>query len=249
MAQKKTLIAVINARTRKAWAEAIRETWMPLVPEHRADVKFFVGRGEGEVSEDTTAVDCDDSYNGLPEKIRAIVRWAYENGYEYMLKCDDDVVLNPVELLNSGYDQFPYTGKFNRPANHVDPFEVPMGFNYWLSRSCMEILKDADLPKDYDDEKWVAENLHRKAGIHLVRDPRYKLHTQRTVDLQTRALRPVSRRPGRIATLPPQAEPNYFSWCVYLDVGANPTVPMEVKIKEFKKLFYNNVAPKVANVT
>lgn len=250
MTQNKTLIAVVNARHRQStWSEAIRETWLPLVPKDRADVRFFVGRGEGELPEDTIALNCDDSYHGLPEKVREIIRWAYASGYEYVLKCDDDVVLNPKALLDSGYDHHKYSGRFNRPANHLDPYEVPMGFNYWLSRECMEILKDSELPKDYDDEKWVAENLYRRGNIRLTRDPRYKLQTQQTVDLAARMLRPPSRRPGRISQIPPSGyvEPEYFSWCVFLDVGIAPTVPIDTKIKQFKQLFINNVLPRMVN--
>ena len=111
----------------------------------------------------------------------------------------------------------------------------------------MEVLKDCELPKNYDDEKWVAENLCRKAGILLSRDDRYKLHIQQTVDVQERALRPPSRRPGRLRPYYSVPEPDYFSWCVYLDVGVKPTISMDTKVKEFRKLFKEKVMPKVIN--
>ena len=41
----RSLIAVVSAHTRKVWRDAIRATWLPMVPEG-TDVRFFLGRGE-----------------------------------------------------------------------------------------------------------------------------------------------------------------------------------------------------------
>ena len=127
----KTLIAVVSCHTRENWANAIRETWKPLV--QGADVLFFRGRGNSAESDDVIQLDCDDSYAGLPEKVRAIMQWAHNRGYEHVLKCDDDVVLNPIELLSSGYEKHRYSGKLNRRGIPT----VPFGFNYWLNRQCI----------------------------------------------------------------------------------------------------------------
>ena len=155
----KTLIAIVNARHRDEWRNAIRTTWLPQVPKFRADAFFFVGRGEGNVAApDVVELDCSDAYEHLPEKIRAIAKWADSNDYGFMLKCDDDCVVRPHSLLDSEYFLHDYTGRANRPPQ---PYIVPCGFNYWISNKCMKIVADASLPEDgsLDDEKWVAKNL------------------------------------------------------------------------------------------
>jgi hypothetical protein len=186
---------------------------------------FFVGRGESSVLSDTVELDCDDSYLGLPEKVRSIARWAKEHEYNFMLKCDDDVVIRPLELLTmSGYQLFEYSGRANRPPQ---PYVVPMGFNYWLSKKCMGIVSEADLPTygDNDDEKWVASVLW-KHGISLTDDLRYGLHYQLLTPTTKRPLR-APRRPVPIEA----AEPEYFSRCIHLPLD------MDVKLAEFQRVF------------
>lgn len=231
----KSLIAIVNARSRQAtWANAVRSTWLPQVPRDRADVKFFVGNGEGSLPSDTVTVACDDSYAGLPEKVREIARYAYSNGYEHVMKLDDDVVTKPHALLDSGYDQYPYSGRANRRPTTSDPFWVPMGFAYWMDRKCMEAVSKADLPVSNDDERWVAENLY-KAGIELQDEKRYHLYTGGLLDRPIRLNRPL--RIGRAAQ-DEGAMRNGFAWCMFFEPGGIPQhFPVEAKIAEFHRIF------------
>jgi len=223
---QKSLIAIVTCRARlKTWVEVIRDTWLPSVPKDKADARFFVGRGELEVPEDVVQLDCNDAYEGLPEKVRAIARWAKAREYAFMLKCDDDVMLKPTALLNSGYELYDYSGRANRPPQ---PYVVPMGFNYWLSKKCIEIVSEAPLPENFDDEKWVSKTLW-KHGIVLVDDVRYALHTK-LIDPPKRALR-SPRSPRRDLYIIPEKEPDYFSRCIYLQEE------LDVKLEEFKKVF------------
>lgn len=225
--EKKTLIAIVTARHRlDTWVQYVRDTWFPLVPKGKADVYFFVGRGEREVK-GVVELDCDDSYQGLPEKVRAICRWAKEHEYDFMLKCDDDVVLNPVALLSSGYEKHKYSGRANRPPQ---PYTVPMGFNYWLSKECIEIVSKAPLSDSgsNDDEKWVAKNLWEH-GIELKDDQRYHLHFRPLEPVTKRSLRAIIR-PGAFVD-PSKPEPVYFSRCIH--IGGE----QHVKLAEFKKVF------------
>lgn len=220
----KTLIAIVNARTRQnTWATAVRATWLPQVPKEM-DAFFFVGKGEGKLPADTIVLDCDDSYQGLPSKIKAIVCWALEHGYDFILKCDDDVVLLPKALQSCGYEQNDFSGKINRPAQ---PYAVSFGFNYWLSRKSMEIVAKSELPLDFDDEKWVAKNLWDH-GIQLVNDNRYKLHMGGEVYPEImfhRALRPAR-------SIVPIKNPEVFSRCIHME-GAEE----DLKLTEFRKVF------------
>jgi len=222
--ETKTLIAVVSCWSRlDTWVQCIRDTWMPLVPKDKADIVVFVGRGKGTPSEGVVELECDDSYQGLPEKVRAIARWASMQGYNFMLKCDDDTVLNPVKWLASGYDKHDYSGRENRPPQ---PYVIPMGFNYVMSRKCMNIISKAPLPGNFDDEKWVAKNLWDH-GISLVDDKRYTLHIKLLGHVDKRPL----RAPKRNVYITPGKEPEYFSRCIYLQE------PLDVKLQEFKKVF------------
>lgn len=228
----KTLIAIVSARHRKEWRDAIRKTWLPLVPKDKADALFFVGRGEP-LQEDIIELDCDDSYQGLPEKIRSIIKWAHKHEYEFMLKNDDDVVLKPVELLTSGYEQHQYSGRANRMPNENTPYTVPVGFNYWLSKKCMSILADAEIPKDWDndDERWVAKILQEN-GIGLVDDRRYGIYCgDEIVQRPLRPYRPLAPPP------PPRITSEEFSWTVFLEANSGTGIPLDKKIAEFYKLF------------
>ena len=241
---QRSLIAVVNARSRQStWAQAIRDTWLSQVPADKADAKFFVGNGEGDVPSDTVALNVDDSYHGLPGKVQAIAGYAYEHGYEYVLKLDDDVVVKPSLLLSSDYNQYPYTGRQNRrpnPARGV-PYWVPMGFAYWMNRDCMKAIMEAPLPTNNDDERWVAECLYKK-GIELHSENRYHLYMGGLLDRPLRANRPL--RIGRALHDDSQLN-NGFAWAIFMEVGGLPQrIPIETKIAEYHKVFQKYGEPK-----
>ena len=232
---QKSLIAVVNARSRQnTWANAVRSTWLNQVPKALADIKFFVGGGTDGLSDDTVGLDCDDSYQGLPSKIQGIVNYAYARDYSYVLKIDDDVVVKPNALLYSGYDKRQYTGRANRRPTPGDPFWVPMGFAYWLNRDCMKVVSEAKLPNNNDDERWVAENLH-KNGINLSDDKRYHLYMGGLQDRPQRLNRPL--RIGSFAQDWSKFE-NGFAFCMFHEVGSSPfQIPIEVKLRDFNMVF------------
>lgn len=224
----------------------MRTTWLPLFPKDRADVLFFVGRGETVVtSPDVIELDCDDSYMGLPDKIRSIMRWADKQNYAHTLKLDDDVVVDPHAMLSSGFESFDYTGRANRMPTGTVPFWVPMGFAYWVSPRARKYLLDAPLPTEgNDDEKWTAQNLHA-AGIHLHDDQRYKLQYG---SIAQRPLRPV-RQINRPLRSNPYTDsfPGTFAWCIFLEGNSGNTISTDVKIQEFHKVFLDQVISKKTN--
>ena len=225
----KTLIAVVNARHRPEWLAAVRSSWMPKVPKDKADVFFFVGRGEPiEDLQDVVELDCSDKYEHMPEKIKTIAKWALEHAYEYMLKCDDDVILKPSAILASGYDTRDYTGRANRPPQ---PYVVPMGFCYWLSRKSMNVVAESPLPPDgsNDDEKWTAKHLWEH-DIKLFDDRRYFLHLWKMCSPAADAKRSL-RAPKRDKMFMPDIEASGFSWCIHL------AAEQYEKIAEFKKVY------------
>lgn len=231
----KALIAIVNARSRQTtWAQAVRDTWFKAVPKELADVKFMVGSGEGELPEDTVALNCDDSYAGLPSKVQAIARYALERDYQHVLKLDDDVIVKPKALLTSGFDQYAYSGRANRRPTANDPFWVPMGFAYWMNRTCMDIVSHSTVPPNNDDERWVAENLH-KYGIELHDDKRYHLYMGGLLDRPPRVNRPL--RTG-VSSQNEELFKNGFAWCTFMEVGGIPQkIPIADKLREFHKIY------------
>lgn len=230
------LIAVVSCRTRREWTNTISSTWLKYVPEG-ADVRFFVGRGEPTAWPDEIVLDCDDSYQGLPEKVQGIVRWALANGYDHVLKLDDDVVIDPVEMLKSNFKQ-PFVGTGGHRPNPQRPYYVPSGFAYWMDKTSMEYVANAPLPSDNYDEGWVAGVLHAQ-GISLTLDPRYYVTVCRVLPTIE------GRRVGRIATRV-RREPakGTFAWCIYFEPNGGKRYSTEEKIKEFKRVFAAEVAAK-----
>lgn len=226
----KALIAVVNAHTRLDYQQCIRDTWLPLI--NGADVRFFLGPSLREAQQDEVFLDCDDSYEGLPSKVRAISQWALAQGYEYMVKLDDDVVISPARFLSTGFHYHDFTGH----RNDVRQFPVPFGFAYWLSRRSMQLLSVTTLPKDNNDEAWVAAALSQE-GIVLNHEPRYVMYTGQRSDFvpaKTRALRAPKRvRPADIMLDPSLA----VAWCMYFNWAGWHNVPDERILSEMRKVF------------
>ena len=233
-------MAVVSCHAREGYSNVIRSTWLPLFPKDQADILFFRGRGATrEPLEDEVFLDCDDSYEGLPEKVQSIVRWAYEHSYDYVLKLDDDVVVKPRELLASGFEKWDFVGGLET-ACKPNEIQTPWGFAYWLSRKCMRLVIDTPLPGQpgsthpqwhNNDEAWVSTILHIN-GIFLHNDHRYWLHRGDRVPPK-RSL----RAPKRDYPLSKQPPVDVFAICVYLNWGGFHMTPTEEILREIKMLF------------
>lgn len=181
----KILIAVITCHHMRARANAQRETWVPDV--HGADVRFFLGRPASispaerpatsiqphpvVPAADEIFLDVPDDYKGLPAKVQAMWKWAHDNGYEFGLKLDDDVYLQPGRALASGFEKHDYVGRL-RGASGIYPAPYASGFSYWLSRKAMKIIADTSLNGDVAEDRFVGNALHAK-GISCHADYRY----------------------------------------------------------------------------
>lgn len=226
----KVLIAIVNAHSRLAYQQAIRDTWLPLV--HGADVKFFLGPSDRAPKDDEVFLKCDDAYLGLPSKVRAIMRWSSEHGYEHTLKCDDDVVLCPDKLLNSGFQSADFVGH----RNDIRPFPVPYGFCYWLSRKTMQLVAESELPRDGNDEVWVTRVLSQ-SGIALRHDPRYVMHSGRREEFISTGQRVLRTRPLRIFAPHTPVASDAFARCIHITWTGYHKLPEDRAIEEFKKVF------------
>ncbi len=171
------LLAVVSCHSREEFSNAISNTWAPLV-NSGTDLMYFRGRGgTREPRSNEVFLDCDDGYSGLPEKVQSIMRWAYEHGYDYCTKIDDDVVMDPKRFLEQDFLNWDFMGMGKSPDGKENDLAMPYGYCYTLSRKAMRVILDRPLPKndtEYEsrhatnDEYWVSWCLYReKIYLHV----------------------------------------------------------------------------------
>lgn len=151
----KTLIAVESCARDLHSHDVIRETWGRDVV--GADLRFFVGAGNGALKPDEVRLNAPDDYDGLTLKTKALAQWAVQNGYDAIFKMDTDTFIVPARLLACGFERYDYVGKvcpggakFNGSKvsgfldwrNVVVPEVWPYmsGLGYWLSRRAAELV-------------------------------------------------------------------------------------------------------------
>jgi hypothetical protein len=149
-------------------SSAIRRTWYNdwLKYQDRIDLKFVYGRGADRCPEaDEVFLDCGDDYYSLPEKVQKTFEWCLANGYEQILKCDDDVFVY-VDRLVSDFGNDDYRGFEVEAATG----KYASGTAYWISRRAMETVVNTKLnSEEWAEDKAVGAALH-KNGIVLVND-------------------------------------------------------------------------------
>jgi hypothetical protein len=119
--------------------QACRETWVrDFAPFKNVTVKFFygkpaVGYPRAPLS-DEVFLECGDKYGDLPMKTVAVCKWAVEQGFEFIYKCDTDTAVYADRLL------------FELMSNHFDyagfrhSNVCSGGPGYWLSRHAAKII-------------------------------------------------------------------------------------------------------------
>ena len=167
----KTLIAVITCHKYRSRMEAQLATWAGEPMSEGMDIRFFLGRGESPIHPQDVFLDVDDNYGALPAKVKSMVQWAYNEGYDYVFKTDDDVYIRPERLAAAIPVGKDYVG---RRRDGAKPGDVPYcsGMGYWLSRKAMEAIIDGSYTGSHAEDVCTANILHA-AGIHPENDKRY----------------------------------------------------------------------------
>lgn len=149
--------------------QAIRDTWLKDVT---MDYKIVKGRGnEAFRKSDELFLNCPDDYLHSTEKIRALIRYTLDQGYDYLLKIDDDVYVYWDRLMqNVPTADYVGGGPFGGPVGGISGCYAS-GMTYWLSKHAMETLM-ACPAGSWAEDRWVGESLKKK-GIQCVFDPRY----------------------------------------------------------------------------
>jgi hypothetical protein len=139
---------------------AIRDTWLKDVIASGIDYKIFYGRPPAkrrivdahwvadksfrQPEADEVFLQCPDDYYNSATKIRHIVNYALDNGYERLVKIDDDVYTYVERLLANLPTRWTGGGKPNTPA----------GPCYILRKSDLLLLRENSAPP-WAEDAWV----------------------------------------------------------------------------------------------
>lgn len=109
---EKILIAIASCErdSLNGFNQAVRDTWLK---DKNVDYKFFRGIGSAPAKEDEVILNCKDDYLSLPEKTMEILKWAVNDNYDYVFKCDTDTYVVLDRLLSSDFKNYDYVGHFN----------------------------------------------------------------------------------------------------------------------------------------
>lgn len=141
--------------------EVIRETWGSYVPKN-VDLKFFWGNGAGWLlgpDHDEIHLDVSDEYLALAHKTKAIATWAFERDYEFAYLCDNDTFIKPKDMLESGFQNYDWSGHFWTYDGKNKYFHG--GYGYFLSRQAMSILAGSKVGDAKYEDGWVGDMLYK----------------------------------------------------------------------------------------
>lgn len=186
----KILIAILSCARDESngFNQAVRNTWLRDI--QGADYYFFLGRGAVAENSDEILLDCPDGYLNLPEKSKALFKWASDNQYDYVFKCDTDTYVNSERLLSSGFYENDYTGYFNGVIGVPNTVYSQCyswasgGSGYWLSGRAARYISEQDthpacvcpMTKIPCEDLWVGQVLGPRIATGFFsakHDPRY----------------------------------------------------------------------------
>jgi hypothetical protein len=93
--------------------QAIRDTWGKDLPPG-VDVRFFMG-GEHPptlLEADEVWLPVSDDYWVLTPKTRGICAYMLQHNYDFVYPCDTDTYLIPSEMLQSGFENYDFSGSW-----------------------------------------------------------------------------------------------------------------------------------------
>lgn len=160
------LIAIVTCSKFAERANTVRRTWAKNPPSG-VTIKFFRGNpipSPSLIEPDEVYLDVDDGYAGLPQKVQGAIAWAYENGFEYVFKTDDDCFVNLPILVRLPFGRYDYFGRFRGPSGGY-PADYASGFGYFLSRKAMKEVVHGGITQDWAEDRWVG-NLLASKGIY-----------------------------------------------------------------------------------
>lgn len=129
MPQTTLLIGIVSCQKNILLHHHLRQTWLSQMRPDIVKHLFIIGRpGQPDhVKGSELYLDCDDSYEKLPQKVIRFLKYANKNlNFDYLLKCDDD------SYVSQGVEDIPnkYPGDFitGRLLPHSET-----GYRRWLT--------------------------------------------------------------------------------------------------------------------
>lgn len=146
--------------------QALRETWLRDIAsfDSYVEYKFFYGKGANrDPFPDEVFLNCDDSYETLPHKVKELMKWAFNRGFEYVYKCDDDTYCYIDRLLSSDFRQHDQVG-FSPCFLQREPGNanyIVGGPGYTLNRRAMEAVATGTVSHKAED-LWVGREMIKR---------------------------------------------------------------------------------------
>ena len=167
----KILVAVITCKANADRLKAQQETWIPRAVAAGYDVQIFDGERLG----------VPDDYYSLIQKTQAMCKWALTQGYNRVLKVDDDCCIRVDQLHPTSHDYAGIVIAANDCGSSVPPgapakpkgtypHNYASGGAYWLSRKAAMIIANALPNGDWAEDRFVGNTL-AKHGIFVQRIP------------------------------------------------------------------------------
>jgi hypothetical protein len=144
--------------------QAVKDTWAKdLAPfaEHVA-LKFFYGQGHP-AAENEVSLPVPDDYEHLPHKTIAICRWARDNGYGIVFKCDDDSYVWVDRLIP---ELLGFTGEY---GGYLNGEHCSGGPGYVLTKRAINVIANTCTGWSWAEDVTVGHELlaHDIYPVHL----------------------------------------------------------------------------------
>lgn len=136
------IVTISCAKDRGAKQDAVRETWAKNLPCRHI---FLLGRGNTNLKDDEWAVNADDSYAGLTEKLRAFYCDATQIDHTF-ISCIDTYIV-PARLLALPFPEHNFVGRPCENEPHASG-----GNGYWLDRLARSAIAIQDPFPGYADQ-------------------------------------------------------------------------------------------------
>lgn len=160
------LIAVESCHRDRHLQKTQLETCFSRWTDYPVELRFFIGRPEDEVRSPLEVfLDVSDDYYSLPFKTQAMLRWARENEFTNIFKCDTDTYVDVKRLLESGFERHAYVGCHFKGYIHGGP-------GYWLDADSADKVV-AEPVHGWAEDSFVWETLYDKYVVPFHHDSRY----------------------------------------------------------------------------
>ena len=127
-----------NSKRRR---QACAETWMPKLPSDFFESRFVVGNPklpvESRLDGNILTLRCSDTYNGLPQKTKAVMQYALKMDYKFIIKCDDDTYIHPHRITRIPIIAHDICARWGTGWYGVD---FPFGTFYSMSQHFMKTI-------------------------------------------------------------------------------------------------------------